>query len=112
MPMADSDRSRIFSQRHGGHCAVTNMNQFAMNRQPNNPDCAGLMSLAERELAAFFGAVTELYGPELAEFAAEGWLRELEATDDLPASIREWRWVTVKVSARLAKSNAPFVRIH
>lgn len=77
------------------------MNQFGSNRQPKNPDCAGSMSLAERELAAFFGAVTELYGSELADFAAEEWLRELDATDDLPASAREWRWLTVKVSARL-----------
>ena len=77
------------------------MNQIAINRQPKNQDCADLMSLAERELAAFFAAVTELYGSQLAEFAAKEWLRELEATDDLPASTREWRWVTVKASARL-----------
>ena len=78
------------------------MNQFATNWRAGNPDCAGSAGLAERELAAFLGAVTELYGPELAEFAAEEWLREVEATDNLPASAREWRRVTVKVSARLA----------
>jgi len=83
------------------------MNQFAINRQLKNPDCADSMSLAERELAAFFGAVTELFGSELAELSAEEWLRELEATDDLLASTREWRWVTAKVSARLAnRTNA------
>lgn len=78
------------------------MNQLAITRQPKNPDCADSMSLAERELAAFFGAATELFGSELAKLSAEEWLRELEATDDLPASTREWRWVTAKVSARLA----------
>lgn len=56
------------------------------------------------------GAVTELYGLELAEFAAEEWLGELEATDDLPASTREWRWVTIKASARLAPDE-PFAPI-
>jgi hypothetical protein len=78
------------------------MNRFAINRQSKNPDCADSMSLAERELVAFFGAVTELFGSEQAELSAEEWLRELEATDDLPASTREWRSVTAKVSARLA----------
>lgn len=78
------------------------MNQFTINRQTENPVCANSVSLAERELAAFFGAVTELYGSELAEFAVEQWLRELEAIDYLPISAREWRWVTVKASVRLA----------
>jgi len=83
------------------------LNQLAINRQAKNPNCADSMSLAERELAAFFGAVTELFGTELAELSAEEWLRELEAIDDLPASAREWRWVTAKVSARLAhRTNA------
>ena len=77
------------------------MNRLATNRQPKNPNCEDSMTLAERELAAFFGAVTELFGSELAELSAEAWLRELEATDDLPASTREWRSVTVKASARL-----------
>ena len=54
------------------------MNQVAIPRQPRNPDCADSMSLAERELAAFFGAAKELFGPELAELSAEEWLRELK----------------------------------
>jgi hypothetical protein len=62
------------------------MNQVAIPRQPRNPDCADSMSLAERELAAFFGAVKELFGSELAELSANEWLRELEATDDLPST--------------------------
>jgi hypothetical protein len=60
------------------------------------------MSLAERELAAFFHAVTELFGAELAELSAKQWLHELETTEDLPASTREWRRVTAKASAWLS----------
>jgi hypothetical protein len=78
------------------------MNQFAIPRQPRNPDCADSMSLAERELAAFFGAVKELFGSELAELSAKEWLRELEATDDLPASTPEWQTPTAKASLWLA----------
>jgi hypothetical protein len=78
------------------------MNQFAIPEQPRNPDCADSMSLAERELAAFFAAVKELFGSELAELSVEEWLRELEATDDLPASTPEWQTLTAKASLWLA----------
>jgi hypothetical protein len=54
------------------------------------------------ELAAFFSAVTELFGPQQAEVSAEDWLHELMAISDLPASARQWRLLTVKVSAWLA----------
>ena len=78
------------------------MNQAVRAKQLKNPDCADAMSLAERELAAFFRAVTELFGSELAELSAKQWLRELEAAEDLPASTREWRRVTARASAWLA----------
>lgn len=78
------------------------MIQATRNRHPNHPDCADSISLAERELTAFFRAVTELFGSELAELSAKQWLRELETTEDLPASPREWQWVTVRASAWLA----------
>jgi hypothetical protein len=78
------------------------MNQSATNKYTKNPDCAGPMNLAERELTAFFRAVTDLFGTEVAELSAKQWLCELEATEALPASTREWRWVTVKASAWLA----------
>ena len=78
------------------------MNQFAIPRQPRNPDCAKSMSNAERELAAFFGTVRELFGSELAELSAKEWLRELETTDDVPASSPEWRTLTAKASLWLA----------
>ena len=64
-------------------------------------DCAGLILMAERELAAFFNAVTELFGSELAQLSAEDWLQELTAIDALPASACEWRMITTKASTRL-----------
>jgi hypothetical protein len=77
------------------------MNQFAIPKQPRNPDCADSMNLAERELSAFFNAVTQLFGSEQADLAAENWLHELIEIDRLPASAREWRLITAKVSTRL-----------
>ena len=68
----------------------------------SDPCCSDIETMAERELAAFFKAVTELFGSEQAELSGEDWLRELLASDALPASIREWRSFTAKVAARLA----------
>jgi len=78
------------------------MNQGPTKQDTKNPDCTGSMNLAERELTAFFRAVADLFGTEVAELSAKQWLCELEATEDLPASTREWRWVTVKALAWLA----------
>jgi len=61
------------------------------------------MTLADRELSAFFNAVTQLFGPEQAELSAENWLQELIEIDGLPTSAREWRSITTKVSTRLAR---------
>lgn len=36
------------------------------------------MHMAERELAAFISAATELFGPEQARLSAEDWLEESE----------------------------------
>ena len=66
-----------------------------------NPGCSDLMTMAERELSAFFNAVTELFGSEPAGLSAEDWLQELIETDGLPTSTREWRLKTAKVSTRL-----------
>lgn len=75
-----------------------------MNRQSfYSPACAELMAMAERELAAFLGAVTELYGAEQAEISAEIWLEELDSMSNLPGpASRDWRTVTVAALARLA----------
>jgi hypothetical protein len=67
----------------------------------SNPRCADLMTMAERELSAFFNAVTQLFGSEQAELSAEDWLHELIETEGLPTSAREWRLITAKVSTRL-----------
>jgi hypothetical protein len=64
--------------------------------------CADFSAMAERELSAFFQAVTRLFGPQQAELSAEEWLRDLIEFDHLPASASELRSLTAKVSARLA----------
>ena len=67
----------------------------------SNFGCADLMTMAERELSAFFSAVTQLFGSEQADLSAEDWLHELIEIDSLPTSAREWRLITAKVSTRL-----------
>jgi hypothetical protein len=68
----------------------------------SNPRCADLMTMAERELSAFFNAVTQSFGSEQAELSADDWLRELVEIKGLPASTREWRSITAKASTQLA----------
>jgi len=68
----------------------------------SNSPCADLMTMAERELSAFFNAITQLFGSEQAQLSAEDWLRELIEIDGLPTSAREWRLITTKVSTLLA----------
>jgi len=88
------------------------MNPRARYQQSKNSDlpCPDIITMAERELSAFFAAVTQLFGSEQAELSAEYWLQELIEVDDLPASAREWRLITAKVSTRLASrvSASPF----
>ena len=80
------------------------MNPLARYKPPKNSNqpCPDLMTMAERELSAFFTAVAQLFGPEQAEISAKDWLRELIEIDGLPASTREWRLITAKASTRLA----------
>jgi len=80
------------------------MNPLARYRpsKTSNPRCADLITMAERELSAFFNAITQLFGSEQAALSAEDWLRELINNDALPASAREWRLLTAKVSTRIA----------
>jgi hypothetical protein len=67
----------------------------------DNSIYADQVHLAERELASFIGAVTELFGPEQGQFSADDWLEESELTDSPPRSTsRDWRGVTVAASAR------------
>ena len=80
------------------------MKQLSHNQpyQNGNSIRAELMIRAERELSAFFSAVTELFGPEQATLAAKDWLQQLHAMTDLPASSRDWRLMSIEASARLA----------
>ena len=80
------------------------MNPLARHKPSNNSNlgCADFITTAERELSAFFRAVTERFGSEHAELSAEDWLQELIEIDGLPTSAREWRLITAKVSTRLA----------
>jgi hypothetical protein len=80
------------------------MNQRAMNQSPKDHmlDCANVMTTAEQELTAFFRAVMNLFGSELAELSADDWLLELMTTEASPSSPREWRGITLKASTRLA----------
>jgi hypothetical protein len=88
------------------------MNLLARHKLSNNyvPPCSDLMTMAERELSAFFNAVTQSFGSEQAELSAEDWLQELNGIDGLPTSTRGWRSITAKVSTRLAsRVNASFL---
>jgi len=69
----------------------------------DNSTYADQIHMAERELASFIGAVTEVFGPEQARLSADDWLDESELMDSPPRSTsRDWRAVTVAASARLA----------
>jgi hypothetical protein len=88
------------------------MNPLAGYRPSNNSDhpCPDLMTMAERELSAFFNSVTQLFGSEQAGLSAEDWLDELIESNGLPSSPREWRLISAKVSTRLAsrvKASSP-----
>jgi hypothetical protein len=89
------------------------MNSLARYEPSKNPNpCPDLMMMAERELSAFFNAVTQLFGSEQAELSAEDWLHELIKIHKLPASTREWRLITAKASTRLAsRANASSIAI-
>jgi len=80
---------------HPSFCRITAQRNL-------NSVCADLATAAERELSAFFRAVTELFGMEQAELSAEDWLREFTIIDGVPETTRELRRVTARASARLA----------
>jgi hypothetical protein len=75
------------------------------------------LSLAERELSAFFAAVKASFGPEQAKLSAEDWLDATEQVlgPNQPTS-RDWRAVTIVASSRLAhrlaaaRGNADFLK--
>ena len=68
-----------------------------------NSSCEDQINMAERELSAFIGAVTELYGPEQALVSTDDWFEELTLMDRSSRSKeRRWRAVTIAATARLA----------
>ena|SRR5271170_1130092 len=85
------------------------MHPIARYKPPKNSDspCTDLVTTAERELSAFFSAITQLFGPEQAKLSAEDWLQELIEIGHLPVSTREWRLITAKASTRLASRVGP-----
>ena len=58
---------------------------------------------AEKELAAFAGAVQELFGDVQVRQSIEDWMTELESTDWASgAQTPDWRCVTIAAARRLA----------
>ena len=74
------------------------------NKQSFRNSICGAETHGERELSAFTGAVTELFGTEQARVSTEDWLEELTLLD-MPSRSKErnWRAVTIAAAARLAK---------
>lgn len=62
-----------------------------------------LVLKAERELSAFFRAITKLYGLEEARRASEDWLQQLEMLQSLSNTPRQFRLLTINASLKLAK---------
>ena len=68
------------------------------------------LRIAERELAAFYTAVLEAYGPEEAKAAARNWIESLDAVDCCAdGGLSDWRPVTIAAASCLASriTNAP-----
>ena len=69
----------------------------------DNADRPCLISIAERELAAFMSAVSELYGPVQASMAADDWIHAFEsAGEPFEFTSVECRKITIVAASRLA----------
>jgi len=63
---------------------------------------------AENELAAFAGAVQELFGAEQARQSIENWMEELGAMDWWSqGAMPDWRALTIAAAVRLASRVDP-----
>lgn len=73
---------------------------------------ANLIILAERELAAFYKAVSELFGPEQARLSTAEWIDELRSTN-WPAEpgVSDFHRITTAASATLAHRNRSGIRM-
>ena len=68
-----------------------------------SPPDADLIILAERELAAFARAVTELFGPEEASLSTAEWIDELGSLNwQAGPGASDFRRITFAASSRLA----------
>lgn len=72
---------------------------------------AVVLASAERELAAFYAAVTATYGQEQADLAALDWLKQMERAD-WPAQDRSlnWRSFTFVAATKLAERVCSYKR--
>ena len=62
------------------------------------------VEIAEKELAAFVAAVSELFGPEQSLEAAEDWMEELELLEWPTGSARpDFRQVTIAAASCLSQ---------
>jgi hypothetical protein len=79
---------------------MNSINHYQPSKNFKHP-CPDLATMAERELTAFFNAITQLFGSEKAELSAEDWLQELVDIDGLPTTARDWRLITLNATSRL-----------
>lgn len=80
------------------------MNELTVNnRADRDLTCSELLTAAQRELAALFRSVAEVFGREQAEQLADDWLRALEASPALPRSQREWQRMSIPLIAQRAE---------
>jgi hypothetical protein len=72
-------------------------------RQASSSPGAELQGSAQRELAAFYAAVSEMYGPEEATRAALDWIEALEKMDPVSGGTSlDWRQTTIAAAGCLA----------
>jgi len=80
------------------------LNIVETGNQPQ-AECNLFMS-AMKELAAFFTAIDNLFGPEQARRSAINWIEELDSIDGQSEdSMPNWRQATVAASALLSASH-------
>lgn len=63
-----------------------------------------VIAVAQRELGAFIGAVTEMFGPEEARLSTDDWFDEFDSAENLSGiEAREWRRISIAAAVRLAR---------
>jgi hypothetical protein len=78
-------------------------NALLRARQVSDQPNAELHLAAERELAAFYSAVLEMYGPEEARRAGQDWIEEMEKIDRSASGVLpDWRHAAIVAADSLA----------